>query len=110
MTLEKFARGVGKQVERRQFVKRAGGGALAMVFGMLGLQGTASGSVGIAAPRCCSLCQSPRDCSGQCIWCWNCCQNGTRYRCCEHYRSAGSSCNGGCGNLLCSSINPAGQC
>jgi hypothetical protein len=111
MTFEKFAHRVGKQVERRHFFKKAGAGALTVTLGMLGLSGTANANTTMVAVRCCGLCRSPSDCSGNCIWCWNCCHNGTRYRCCEHYRSTGAACrSGGCSNLLCSSINAAGRC
>jgi hypothetical protein len=112
MTFEELAQGVGKQVERRRFIKRAGAGALTATLGMLGLAGTASAeATALVTVRCCGLCQTPRDCSGACIWCWNCCSGGTRYRCCEHYRSTGAACRGGyCSNIACSSINAAGSC
>jgi hypothetical protein len=110
MTLEKFASGVGKQIERRHFFKKAGVGALTVTLGMIGLEGkAAAANAALVTVRCCHLCRSPGTCSGHCIWCWNCCQNGRRYRCCERYRST-TSCNGGCSNLACSSIEPAGSC
>jgi hypothetical protein len=110
MTLEKFASGVGKQIERRHFFKKAGVGALTVTLGMIGLEGkAAAANLALVSVRCCNLCRSPGTCAGHCIWCWNCCQNGRRYRCCERYRST-TSCNGGCSNLACSSIEPAGSC
>jgi len=110
MTLENFASGVGKQIERRHFFKKAGVGALTVTLGMIGLEGkAAAANLALVSVRCCNLCRSPGTCSGHCIWCWNCCQNGRRYRCCERYRST-TSCNGGCSNLACSSIEPAGSC
>ena len=94
MSTDKLAQRVGKGMNRRRFLAKVSGGAVAFTFALLGLQEEASATVRYA---CCNLCKSPTSCTGACTWCWSCCNGIRLWQCCEvHTTTAycGSSCSG----------------
>lgn len=108
MSVEKLAEVVGENVDRRHFLRRLGGATLGVAFAMLGLAPSAKA---LFTYKCCLLCEAP-GCQrqGSCSWCWTCCHNGTKYRCCERY-SFGGICDGSCNNhQFCSTATAVGSC
>jgi hypothetical protein len=93
MSSEKVVRDIGSFVDRRGFLKRTAGAAIAGLFLVLGIPETAIATV---TWHCCNLCGSWQfSCSGcACQWCWSCIDgSGARYSCCECYKNT-SQCSG----------------
>lgn len=108
MSTEKMVAGLGKRLNRRNVLVRAGVGTVGALAALLGVPGRAGATV---AYQCCQLCQWPSGCSGYaCTWCWTCCNSssgGRIFRCCEGYTSnASGQCGGpgtgsdGCGGYF----------
>jgi len=105
MSLEDLATAFGEAVDRGRFLRKAGVASLGAVFVTLGMAAKASAY----NYACCTLCDAPaQGCGGDCTWCWQCCQSGTKYNCCEHY-ALGQGCAGGC-PAYCSSVAVLGSC
>lgn len=107
MSLETLTERVGEVTDRRRFLRRVGVGGLAVVLGFLGITPEARALVYY---KCCELCRSPGGCSRDpiCIWCWDCCHNGYKWRCCEYF-SASWPCNRSCTNVYCSTATDLGS-
>ncbi|MBI4521093.1 MAG: hypothetical protein HY701_09665 [Gemmatimonadetes bacterium] len=104
---ERLAEYLGRQIGRRRFLTRTTAAAVAFVATTFSLSRTAAA----VAYKCCDLCNNPTACSGYvCVWSWDCCFQGDKWRCFEHY-TADQSCTGDC-PAACSAaeIVGAGQC
>lgn len=118
MTAEKFVNRLGKELQRRRFLKKAGAGAAGIAGALFGSTNMASADVGPQGPLCCTLC-APNTPIGQpcygayCTWAWTCCWGRTRYQCVEGYYRDGCPppAGGACSReWRCSSIRAVGGC
>jgi len=102
MSTETLVEKLGKQIERRNFLAKAGTVAVGSLLALIGLSQSVAATVSY---RCCNLCYSPGACSNcNCTWCWQCCDTNffppRKVNCCECYNSI--TCDGSCVNATCS--------
>lgn len=101
MSTERLTEELGRQINRRKFLKKLGGSAVAALLALVGLPQIAFAYT----YKCCNLCFSPTNaCSGGCPdsqnvgeWCWTChyYPESRDYRCCE-CKNAGAPCDSSC--------------
>jgi hypothetical protein len=99
MSTDKLAQRVGKGMDRRRFLVKVSGGAVAFTFAFLGLSKDAEAHYYHYA--CCHLCRAPSSCTGACTWCWSCCNGIRLWQCCEVHSSS-SYCGSACTSIKCS--------
>jgi len=100
--INKVLERLSDHVGRRRFLESAIKASVVLASSILGIEtATAQGQA------CCSLLNpSDPNCSGNCCWCWNCCNSGgnqKRYQCKECWTSGcnDQSCNQCCGLTQC---------
>ena len=99
MSTEDLLESLGRKLNRRSLLKRAGAAAVGAALALMGLPAEAS-----AYPiHCCNLCFAPStQCTGcTCIWCWHCTEAGQVWQCCE-CNSVDSTCGDSCYHVTCS--------
>jgi len=74
---------IAAALTRRHFVGRAATALAAVAASVFGFSKPAAACYVDAA--CCTLCQNPGPCSGDCCWSWTCCDTGSgdKFRCKE---------------------------
>ncbi len=107
MATEKLVESLARRIDRRNFLKKLGTGAIGALLAMMGLSQGASAAHGGCPPglvdaQCCCLCKQPSQSCNNCVctWCWSCVLGGT-WLCCECH-TQNNPCIDDCPDVNCS--------
>lgn len=106
---DKIVEMLEEQASRRGFFGRLGTACMALVAALIGLPQPAAA---LRSVYCCLLCGNDctSGCPFGCVWGWDCCHNGTKYRCAECYFPGGGCDVGSCRSYYCSRAYSVGSC
>lgn len=112
---------LGRVIQRRTLLRRAGATAVGLTLGMLGQSKQVTGNCGVSCqpgyytPYCCCTCFQPSpscqlSCPG-CSWCWSCFStcDSQYYQCCECHSSNDGCQSSSCTNVICTWVHHIGS-